>query len=144
MVERVAAIRELDELLVVAAFGVGDAMEGIGIAACTVNTDFQIAAGVVWLAFWGDVIGLLQEVVVRPADGAIRRSEDCGLVEAISGNGQVFVDIGDMATISAEPSPLMSAMMGYSVPVPAAILRVKRLLGVVLLPLMIRKFSLSR
>ena len=99
MVERVAAIRELDELLVVAAFGVGDAMEGIGIAACTVNIDFQIATGVVWLAFWGDVIGLLQEVVVGSPHGAIRRSEDCGFVEAISGNGQVFVDIGDMVHV---------------------------------------------
>ena len=86
VIECVAAVGYLDELLVVATFGVGNAMESVGAASRSADFNFGIATGVVWLAVLVDIIGLLQEVVVWSADGAIRGGEDSGFVEAESGN----------------------------------------------------------
>ena len=94
--QRVAARRILNEVFVVAAFGVGDAVEDVGFAAFAVVFRFHIATGVVRLALRRDVISLLQEVVVGSADGAVGGSEDGGCVETEGWNGEVFIDIGNM------------------------------------------------
>ena len=99
VVERVASFWCFDELFVVAVCVIGDAMEGVVVATRSDDVDFDGTTGVIRFAFGRDVIGLLQEVVVRPTYGAVRSCEDGGLVEAEGGDGEVLVHIGDMVHV---------------------------------------------
>ena len=98
-VECVAAVGRFDELLVVTTLGVFYPIESEGRAVASLDADFCRKTRVVGFALGCDVISLLQEVVVRPTNGAVRSCKYGGLVEAEGGYGEVFVDVGDVVHV---------------------------------------------
>ena len=98
-VKRVTAVGRFDELLVVTTLGVFYSVESKGRTIASLDADFCRKTGVVGFALGCDVICLLQEVVVRPTNGAVRSCEDGGLVETEGGYGEVFVDVGDVVHV---------------------------------------------